>query len=75
MSRFWFLSRFCLNGEGRKKEDFESLEMQCKTIALKKMLLQAEQMSVAQLVTTVISSHLEVSCMLNGTTPKIQCRK
>ena len=55
------------------------------------MLLQAEQMdkmtsislkmmevvifSVAQLVTTVISSQLEISHMLNGTTPEIQHRK
>jgi hypothetical protein len=26
LSRFWFLSRFCLNGEGRKKK-FRSLEV------------------------------------------------
>jgi hypothetical protein len=30
LSRFWFLSRFCLNGEGRKEEEgqeFRSLEV------------------------------------------------
>ena len=37
MRRFWFLSRFCLNGEGRKEEgqEFRSLEVRHKLIALK----------------------------------------
>ena len=27
MTRFWFLSRFCLNGEGKKEDEFQSLEV------------------------------------------------
>jgi hypothetical protein len=26
LSRFWFLSRFCLNGEGRKEEEGKKLD-------------------------------------------------
>ena len=35
----WFLSRFCLNGEGRKEgQEFRSLEVRRKLIALKKRI-------------------------------------
>ena len=36
-ARFWFLSRFCLNAQGRKN-NFQSLEVRRKLIALKKGL-------------------------------------
>ena len=36
LSRFWFLSRFCLNGEGRKEgRKFQSLEVRASISHLK----------------------------------------
>ena len=37
LSRFWFLSRFCLNGEEEEEgQEFRSTEVRRKLIALKK---------------------------------------
>ena len=46
LSRFWFLSRFCLNKEGwRKDKTFRSLEERCKLIALKNTLYVVQGVS------------------------------
>ena len=37
LSRFWFLSRFCLKTEGRRKKNLDPYKCECKHIALKKI--------------------------------------
>ena len=40
LSRFWFLSRFCLNAQGRKEDKFQSLEVrEASSLHLKKDII------------------------------------
>ena len=54
---------------------FSQAEQMDKMTSISLKMMEVVILSVAQLVTTVISSQLEISHMLNGTTPEIQLKK
>ena len=50
MSRFWFLSRFCLKAEGRKEEEFRSLEVRLQVHTSHLKITQAKIIQVTVLI-------------------------